>query len=207
MTYRHSLTAPLVALLAGLCIVGQSEAQERREPSVMAEPAPPPTGGPAGKGAELDALFGELAASDDTAWQPIQQRIRVLWSQSPSPSMTFLLSRATEALEKQDYERAEALLDDLVRLAPDFAEGWNKRATLYFLREQYGEALADIEVTLALEPRHFGALSGLGNIMERLDRPRLAIQVYRRALELHPHLEAAQEAVERLAPIADGRKL
>lgn len=156
---------------------------------------------------ELDTLFRRLATSSDTDWQSIQNRIWAIWSRSGSDSMDFLLARAMAAMQAQDYELALRFLDDLVRLDPGFAEGWNKRATVYFLLGEYGRSVADIERTLALEPRHFGALSGLGMILERLGDKKGALTAYRRGLEVHPHLQGAIEAVERLAPDVDGRSL
>ena len=156
---------------------------------------------------ELDTLFDRLATSSDTDWESIQNRIWAIWSKSGSDSMDFLLARAVAAMHQHDYELALRFLDDLVRLDPGFAEGWNKRATVYFLLEEYGRSVADIERTLALEPRHFGALSGLGMILERLGDKKGALTAYRRGLEVHPHLQGAIEAVERLAPDVDGRSL
>lgn len=157
---------------------------------------------------ELNALFTELAVADQgDRWQAIEHRIWILWSQSPSPSERFLMSRAVKAMNAKKFEDALLFLDDLTRLAPDFAEAWNKRATIHFILQNYGQSVADIQRTLVLEPRHFGALSGLGMILERLDRPEDAIQVYRRALEIHPHLQGAKDAVERLSPEVEGREL
>jgi len=153
---------------------------------------------------ELEALFAELAAAEDDRWEPIQARIWTLWARSPSPSMTLLLSRANKAIEAEDFDTAMAFLDDLTRLAPDFAEGWNRRATLFFLQGEYGRSVADIQRTLALEPRHFGALTGLGIILERLERETDAYRAYERALEIHPNLNTAREGLERLAPTVEG---
>ncbi len=131
-----------------------------------------------------------------------------MWSDSGSPSMNLLLRRAEKALEEQDDpELALRFLDDLVRLAPDFAEGWNKRATVYFMLGDYGRAVADIERTLALEPRHFGALGGLGMILERLGDDKGAYTAYTQALEVHPNLPGAAKAVDRLRPEVEGREL
>lgn len=155
----------------------------------------------------LDALFAALAISGENEWQPLQQQIMARWARSPSPSMTLLLARATRAMEAKEYDDALLFLDDLVRLAPEYSEAWNRRATVHFLREDYGRSVADIQRTLALEPRHFGALAGLGIILDRLEQDAQAYRVFKRALEIHPHLEGAQEAIDRLAPTVEGRPL
>ncbi len=157
--------------------------------------------------ARLDALFARLARKDSPDWLSVQNEIWAQWSRSGSPAMDLLLRRAESAMENGQFELALRFLDDLVRLAPDFAEGWNKRATVYFLLEEYGRSVADIERTLALEQRHFGALSGLGMILERLGDKQGAMRAYRRGLEVHPNLPGAVEGVERLSPDVDGRKL
>lgn len=157
--------------------------------------------------ARLDALFARLARNDSPDWLSVQNEIWAQWSQSGSPAMDLLLMRAENAMENGQFELALRFLDDLVRLAPDFAEGWNKRATVYFLLEEYGRSVADIERTLALEQRHFGALSGLGMILERLGDKKGAMRAYRRGLEVHPNLPGAAQGVERLSPDVDGRAL
>jgi Flp pilus assembly protein TadD len=100
-------------------------------------------------------------------------------------------------------EHLSALIDH----APDFAEGWNARATAFFLMDQYGLSVADIQHTLALNPRHFGAMSGLATILERTGRPKDALTVYTRALEVHPHQPGVIEAVERLRAEVGGLTL
>lgn len=182
------------------------------EPPVALPPVPERLVPPAepeeeDRAAALDALFAALAASGEQEWQPLQQQIMATWARSESPSMTLLLARATRAIEAKDYDTALLFLDDLVRLAPSYAEAWNRRATVYFLQQRYGHSIADIQRTLALEPRHFGALAGLGIILDRLDRDADAYRVFKRALEIHPHLEGAREAVERLEPDVVGRDL
>jgi Flp pilus assembly protein TadD len=157
--------------------------------------------------ARLDALFARLARNDSPDWLSVQNEIWAQWSQSGSPAMDLLLMRAESAMENGQFELALRFLDDLVRLAPDFAEGWNKRATVYFLLGEYGRSVADIARTLALEQRHFGALSGLGMILERLGDKKGAMRAYRRGLEVHPNLPGAAQGVERLSPDVDGRAL
>ncbi|MEM7237395.1 MAG: tetratricopeptide repeat protein [Pseudomonadota bacterium] len=161
----------------------------------------------AARATHLDSLFEQLGDQNNAEWPNVQNQIWAAWSQSGSDSMDLLLLRATQAMDERDLDAALTHLDDLVRLAPDFPEGWNKRATVYFLRGDYGESVADIQRTLTLEPRHFGALSGLGIILDRLGDEDGALRAYRRVAEIHPHMEAAQQAIERLAPDVDGREL
>ena len=90
------------------------------------------------------------------------------------------------------------LLDHIVILAPEFAEGWNKRATVHFLNKDYGKSIADIRHTLALQPRHFGALAGLGLILRDLEEHEQALEAFKAALAVNPHLESAQKMASEL---------
>ena len=155
----------------------------------------------------LEALYAELADPANAAWKQTEQAIWRAWSRSGSASMDLLLRRADEAAGEGDLDTAMSFLDDLVRLAPDFAEGWNKRATVLYMQDQLGRSVANIERTLALEPRHFGALSGLAVILERTGNDAGALRAWRRAAEVHPHLEQAEESIERLEPRVEGRRL
>ena len=213
---------PAVALLAGLALAASVAAQpsaphqDAPEASGVASPPKPgenarpssPEEAAAKREAQLDALFARLSEAKDGEWKRIQSEIWRMWSDSGSASMNLLLRRAEKALEEQeDPELALRFLDDLVRLAPDFAEAWNKRATVYFMLGEYGRAVADIERALALEPRHFGALGGLGLILERLGDDEGAYAAYSRALQIHPNLPGAAKAVKRLKPDVEGREL
>ncbi|MGG7567313.1 tetratricopeptide repeat protein [Rhodovulum sp. DZ06] len=158
----------------------------------------------------LDGLFEELAAlgpDEEGARRRVAGEIGRLWSLSGSDTIDLLLRRGREAMEDGDNHRALAHFSALTDHAPGFAEGWNARATAFFLLEEWGMALADIERALELEPRHFGALTGLGVILEKIDRPQDALRAWRRALEVHPHLERAVEAVERLSVEVEGRDI
>lgn len=160
-----------------------------------------------GRDAQLDALFRQLAEVENENWPVIQSQIWRVWRRSGSASMDLLLSRGMKAMQSKDFDTAKLHLDDLVRLAPDFAEGWNQRATLFFLMEEYGRSISDIEQVLALEPRHFGALAGLGIILDRTGYDESALAAYRRVLELHPNMPGAKQGVEKLSPAVDGRDL
>ncbi|MFK7944174.1 MAG: hypothetical protein AB8B85_14850 [Paracoccaceae bacterium] len=161
----------------------------------------------AARDAHLDALFDRLAQEDADDWERVQNEINTIWNKSGSDSMDLLARRADKAMATKDYETALLHLDDLTRLAPDFAEGWNKRATVYFLQEEYGPSLDNIARTLRLEPRHFGALSGLGIILDRLGDSEGALAAFRRASRLHPNLDGAQEGIKKLSREVDGERL
>ncbi len=182
------------------------ETQLTRDPQFESRPKSPEEDA-AQHRAKLDALFDQLAQADNPGWENVQNDIWAQWSHSGSPAMDLLLARAESAMQTGQHELALLFLNDLTRLAPDFAEGWNKRATVYFLLEEYGRSVADIQRTLALEQRHFGALSGLGIILEQVGDKKGAMRAYRRGLEIHPNLPGAIEGVERLAPDVDGREL
>ncbi|MEM6973319.1 MAG: tetratricopeptide repeat protein [Pseudomonadota bacterium] len=155
--------------------------------------------------AQLDALFDMLSDPDQPAWSVVQSQIWRVWRRSGSDSIDYLLRRAREQIEAEDYAKALVHLDDIVRLAPEFAEGWNQRATVYFLQGRYGASVADIEAVLALEPRHFGALSGLGIILDRTGQDAEAYRVFQRVLEIHPNQPGAQAGIDRLAKDVEGR--
>jgi len=157
-------------------------------------------------GSELAILFEQLAEAktpDDA--KIIENEIWDRWIHSGSISVDLLLNRGLEALAEGDYARALTFLDEVVDLAPGFAEGWNKRATVYFLLNDYAGALGDIEATLALEPRHFGAIGGLALILEDLGDKQGALEAYRRVLNVYPWLEGAVESESRLTVEIEGR--
>jgi len=155
---------------------------------------------------ELNVLFERLshARTPDDA-RIVEDAIWVRWNQSGSISVDLLLSRGVDALAKGDYERSLSFLDEVVDLAPGYPEGWNKRATVHFLREDYESAINDIETTLALEPRHFGAIGGLALMLEDLGDKEGALDAYRRVLMVYPWLDGAVEAESRLTVEVEGR--
>ncbi|MFN0113813.1 MAG: tetratricopeptide repeat protein [Paracoccaceae bacterium] len=159
------------------------------------------------EGADLDALYRKLADPANAEWQIAQADILREWSKSGSPAMDLLLKRGREAMEAGDLEAAIEHLTALTDHAPDFAEGWNARATAYFMAGRFGPSVADIEHTLALNPNHFGALSGLGQIFEALEKPDKAIRAYKAALAVNPHMESVKDAVERLTRDTEGTDL
>jgi len=144
---------------------------------------------------------------DASAYRPIEEKIWREWSKSGSPAMDLLLKRGEEALEKGDYTKAIEHLTALTDHAPGFAQGFHARATAYYNVDKYGPALADLEVVLALEPRHFGALSGLAVIFEEVGLPEDALEIYYEVRAIHPHRENLSETIERLEKATAGRRL
>ena len=146
----------------------------------------------------LDFLFERLSDPDLENWEEVEMEVWRLWSNSGSRSMDLLLELGTRAMANGDLRTAVERFTVLVENAPGFPEGWNKRATAYFLMQRYSLSLADIEKTLTLEPRHFGAMSGLGMILERFDRNEEALGVYEHLVTIHPHRQDAHDAIRRL---------
>ncbi|WP_236638271.1 tetratricopeptide repeat protein [Mangrovicoccus ximenensis] len=146
----------------------------------------------------LDDLFAQLQDPETENWSGVESEIWQEWSRSGSPAMDLLLQRGREAMEAGELEAAVDHLTALTDHAPDFAEGWNARATAFYQEGELGLAVADIERTLALNPRHFGALSGFGMILEELGHVAQALDVYHAALAIHPHQPNVEEAIERI---------
>lgn len=160
-----------------------------------------------GQTAKLDDLFQRLKNTDAASARQIEREIWIEWSRSGSPAMDLLLQRGRDAMAAGDSRAAIGHLTALTDHAPDFAEGWNARATAYYNAGQLGPAVADIGRALQLNPRHFGALSGLGMIFEELGRPEKALEVYRKVLDIDPYAEGVPEAIERLSATTEGRDL
>ena len=157
--------------------------------------------------AELDQLFADLAAADEQSWQKIEQDIWEEWSKSGSVSMDLLLERGRKAMQDGDWKTAIEHLTALTDHAPEFAEGWNARATAYFQAGLYGPSIDDIQRVLVLNPRHFGAISGLAMILEQLNYPRDALKAYREVQAIHPFRPDLEAAIERLQKKVSGTDL
>ena len=148
----------------------------------------------------LDSLFGKLhhVKSPENA-ELLARAIWKIWSRSGSPTADLLLVQAERAMRAREQRIAVSILSTVIDQYPDFTEAWNKRATAYFIARDYDRSIADIKEVLEREPRHFGALAGLGLIYQQLGQNKKALSVFRRALAIHPHLKDARRAVKRLA--------
>jgi tetratricopeptide (TPR) repeat protein len=160
--------------------------------------APAPAQAPEDDAARLDELYADLAEPDREDWEQVEAEITRFWSNSGSPAMDLLLQRGNEALEAKDYPTALEHFSALVDHAPEFAEGWNARATVYFMMGDLTLSIADVQHVLTLNPRHFGALTGLGFMMEAIDEPELALEALHAAQALNPNQPEITQAAERL---------
>ncbi|MEM7178475.1 MAG: hypothetical protein AAF503_12305, partial [Pseudomonadota bacterium] len=154
LLFRHKHSVASALLIAGLALgtgpagsqlvtpAPEAQADAPKEPERPKDLSSDPD---AVRAAHLNELFSELSKPDNPDWRNVQAQIWAAWNRSGSASMDLLLQRATKAMDERDIETALLHLDDLVRLAPGYAEGWNKRATVYFLQGDYGASVADIQ--------------------------------------------------------------
>jgi tetratricopeptide (TPR) repeat protein len=202
---RIRLTLALAAALAA----GVSVTPLRAEPGSWADaPEKLPRLPRGDRIKNLEFLFEALkAAPDADSAKLVEGRIWALWLASGSDTTDLLMSRVKSAMENKDNALAIKLLDAVIRLKPDYVEGWNRRATLRFAEKDYGGALADIQQVLGREPRHFGALSGLGVIMQELGEDKLALEAFRRALAVNPNLQRIPDFIKTLSEKVEGRDI
>jgi tetratricopeptide (TPR) repeat protein len=156
----------------------------------------------------LDPLFTILKStkSDDEA-AAAERQIWQIWAENKNPEIERLMRQGSAAMSEDDEDTALAAFDGVIKYDKNFAEGWNKRATVEFAIGDFPASIADIEHTLALEPRHFGALSGLGQIYLAMERKDLALKAFRAALAINPHLSGLRDTVEELEKAVQGTPL
>lgn len=170
-------------------------------------PAPPVTApssntaapdAPAPDAEDMDTLFKELQQPDGDGWRRAESDILRIWSRSGSAAMDLLYKRGEEAIDAGDLPTAIGHLTALTDHAPDFASGWQMRAVAYYLDGEFGPAVSDLGRVLTLEPRHFGAMTQLGAMLEEVGDDDGALKAYRMSLEINPHQQEAVDAVQRL---------
>ncbi|MGE0006787.1 MAG: tetratricopeptide repeat protein [Parvibaculaceae bacterium] len=195
MTLRRGLLVLFTALL----LAPAAGAQNRHDPSGEATPAVARLKPAVIRAEQLDKLFARLIkGEDDDEARKTEQSIWELWMTSDSPTADALLAQAMKASAANETAAALSILDNLIEVHPDYAEAWNKRATVYFLIGRYNDSLADIDRVLELEPRHFGALSGRGMIKRRQGDLAAARAAFEEALIFNPHMEGVRRALEEI---------
>lgn len=176
LVHNHTVTALFITVLICLQFTAPLRAQEQ----------------------SLDQLFEELKQASVEQSVRIEDKIDKLWSKTGSAAMDLLLTRGRDALENGNATAAIDHFSALVDHAPDFAQGYSLRAAAYYSAGYIGPALADIRTAVVLNPRHFGALTGLGALYEEMEQSQKALAAYQRVLELSPQKKEVQEAIKRL---------
>ena len=154
--------------------------------------------------ATVAGILERLKKSSPDSYEVIERELKLEWSKSGSAAMNLLLQRGNDALDAEDYPTAFEHFAALTDHAPDFAEGWNGRATALFHMGKFGQSLAAIEETLRLNPDQFNAMIGFGIIMTEMGNPQAAVSAFRKAASIHPHREDINTALERLEKEVEG---
>jgi tetratricopeptide (TPR) repeat protein len=189
MSRRSAVAAAATAVVAGWLVAGAGE------PALADQQDP-----------RLDGLFERLQEARSRAdAQAVEQQIWRLWLESNDAAIDRLMLQGIAAMHAQRYGAALLAFDRMVEQAPGFAEGWNKRATVHYLMGDWQASVVDIQRTLQLEPRHFGALFGLGLIYDALEQPEAALRSYEATLELNPHSESTRLRIQELQRQLQGR--
>jgi tetratricopeptide (TPR) repeat protein len=208
MELRFPVVSAVGAIGLLLTVSATTPASAQSVEQWLSPPAEPPEHAHSGPKYNLDTLFGALkVAPDEASAKAIEDRIWALWIASGSDTCTLLMSRVKAATDEKDYDLAIRLLNAVVAIKPDYVEAWNRRATIYYLKQDYAHAIADIRQVLAREPRHFGALSGLGLILQDIGDDKDALEAYRKALSIDPHLENIPDVVKTLTEKVEGRDI
>lgn len=211
---RRFLLPALTLALAALATPGMAQTVNPPSPPSgrAIEPMQPPKELPRPQRGDrvrnLDFLFEALkvAPDADTAKQ-VESRIWAQWLASGSDTANLLMSRVKTAIDGKDLDLAIKLLDSIVEIRPDYVEAWNRRATLYYMQKNYTRAMADIRQVLVREPRHFGAISGLGMILQEFGDEKRALEAFRKAIEIHPHLKDIPDQIKSLSEKVEGRDI
>jgi tetratricopeptide (TPR) repeat protein len=202
MRWRFILIGVTAALLAAAPAYAQT-AKNWVEP-----PAKLPRAEKGDPTRNLDFLFEALKiAPDEATAKAIEQRIWALWFVSSSDTANLLMTRVRTAVEAKDTDLALKLLNALIKIRPDYIEAWNRRATIYFMKNDYGKAITDIREVLRREPRHFGALAGLGLILQEIGDDKHALEVFRRAVDVYPRIDRIPDLVKTLREKVEGRDI
>ncbi len=184
----------LIAICVALSLTGALS------PAFAAAPADKTSETQADPAQRIDKLFSDLKRErNEKAAERIAARISEEWNRSGSATIDLMMMWSKDAMDAQKFDVALDFLDQVVTLQPAFAEGWNRRATVHFMMQNYQKSMADINHTLTLEPRHFGALSGMATIMANTGRKRFALEAWQRVLDIYPMLRNAQNQVASLS--------
>ncbi|HEY7542085.1 MAG TPA: tetratricopeptide repeat protein [Methylomirabilota bacterium] len=162
--------------------------------------------GETGLMSDLPQLAAALRDSDAIVRDNAESSMWQVWSRSGDPAVDRLFAQGLEQMQASQSEQAVETFSEIIRRKPEFAEGWNKRATVYYLLGEYQKSLADCDEVMKRNPYHFGALSGYGMIYMQLDQPAIALEYFERALRVNPNLESTRQTIEMLKTLLIQRR-
>ena len=162
--------------------------------------------GETGLMSDLPQLATALRDNDEVVRENAESSMWQVWSRSGDPTIDRLFASGLEQMNARQGEQAVETFSEIIRRKPDFAEGWNKRATVYYLLGEYQKSLADCDEVMKRNPYHFGALSGYGMIYMQLDQPAIALEYFERALRVNPNLESTRQTIEILKTLLIKRR-
>ena len=151
----------------------------------------------------IPALLQMLRDDDGGVREAAQDAMWAIWLRSGDDEIDRLMSEGIRLMEQEEYAEAIEIFDEMIRRAPQFAEGYNKRATVYYLMHKFEQSIADIHRTLELNPAHFGALSGMGLCYLGLDEPRQALEWFEHAVAVNPNMETIQTYIRQIRNFLD----
>jgi Flp pilus assembly protein TadD len=188
-------------------VTGPTPPAATPEAAPAASNAPPPSFA-SERARRLDELYSRLREAEGARQaRAIEAQIGMLMAQSGSDTADLLMARAQQAMQQRQADLALSLLDSVIDMYPETVEAWSRRATLHFGRRELGRALTDIEHVLRLEPRHYGAMVGLGMMLQQLGEDKQALAAFKKAIEINPHIERVPQIIQRLQPKVDGVEL
>jgi tetratricopeptide (TPR) repeat protein len=206
LRFATAALAAVLALLAAGAPPGQAQDEAAPPPAEKRVLAPSLPKTPAERDTVLSELYSQLAASgDEDAAKSVAENIERVWLHSGSPTVDLLFGRAMLAVAEKDYPKALTFLDHVVEQAPDFTEGWSRRAFVHFQLNDVTLAVGDLRRALALDPNHFKALDGLAQVLRDIGEKRAALQVFRRLNDVHPYWSGTEQAIEELSREVEGQ--
>lgn len=198
----------VAAVLAASPVLAQAPDLPPGHPPVQKRETIEPETLPEAPNVAIDQLFDRLkSARSPEAAQRITQQIEARWLVSGSDTIDLLMARVMAAMRANDAALSLDLLDAILTLKPDYAEGWHKRARVHFAQKDIGRSMADLEMALRLEPRNYNAMQGLAALLKEVGDKKRAIEVYRRLLAVHPQLPNVEKDMNELVAEVEGREL
>ena len=206
MTRAGRLRAALLLAATAVAASGHAQPRPSREQALanITKPAVEPRReaaawlGEVGTMADAPVLLRALGDPDDVVRALAEHSVWQVWSRSGDAETDHLLQMGIEQMGRRDGPAAAQTFSAVIQRRPDFAEAWNKRATVYFLMGDYQKSLQDCDEVMKRNPSHFGALAGYGQIYLELDQPERALQYFRRALRVNPNLRGVAEIIPQL---------